>query len=169
VIESLQAAWHSFLQAISGIVIPDWGALVALLPILLVIAVVGPIMSLLVLGWLYYAVRAPRARLAVVEGPVTAAIEDGRPVYPAGEPYCVEDQLVYPPGATRCDICHRDLLVRCPKCSAGRTAARMRSAPPGRRPGAPPPPDRAGPRPAIPASRRLSWHRSRSSSSRSAP
>jgi hypothetical protein len=123
VIESLQAAWHSFLQAISGIVIPDWGALVGLLPILLVIAVVGPIMSLLVLGWLYYAVRAPRARLAVVEGPVTAAIEDGRPVFPLGEPYCVEDQLVYPSGATRCDICHRELLVRCPKCSAGRTAA----------------------------------------------
>ena len=31
-IETLQAAWHSFLQAISPIVIPDWGSLVGLLP-----------------------------------------------------------------------------------------------------------------------------------------
>ena len=122
-IEALQQAWHSFLQAISGIVIPDWGALVGLLPVFLVIGVVGPIVSLLVLGWFIYVVRAPRAKLAIIEGPVPAQIEDGRPVYPAGEPYCPFDQLVYPFGATRCEECKRDLLVRCPKCAAGRNAA----------------------------------------------
>ena len=121
-IEALQNAWHSFLAAISGIIIPDWGALVGLLPIFLLIGVVGPIVSLLVLGWLFYFVRAPRAKLALIEGPVPAQIEDGRPVYPAGEPYCPYDQLVYPFGITRCDACKRDLLVRCPKCSAGREA-----------------------------------------------
>jgi len=123
VIETLQAAWHSFLQAISPIVIPDWGALVGLLPIFLVIGVVGPILSLVVLGWFIYVVRAPRAKLAIVEGPRPALIEAGRPVYPSGEPYCPFDQLVYPSGATRCDECHRDLLVRCPKCAAGRSAS----------------------------------------------
>jgi hypothetical protein len=123
VIEALQGAWHSFLQAISGIVIPDWGALVGLLPIFLVIGVVGPIVALLAFGWFVYVVRAPRARLAVVEGPVRVLIEDGHPVYPSGEPYCSYDQLVYPSGATRCDECHRDLLVRCPKCAAGRNAS----------------------------------------------
>lgn len=122
-IEALQQAWHAFLQAISGIVIPDWGALVGLMPVLLLIGVVGPIVSLLVFGWFIYVVRAPRARLAVNEGPLAARLEDGRPVFPAGEPYCLYDQLVYPSGATRCDRCHRELLVRCPKCAAGRSAA----------------------------------------------
>ena len=122
-IEALQQAWHSFLQAISGIVIPDWGALVGLLPVFLLIGVVGPIVTLLALAWLLYVVRAPRAKLAVTEGPRPALVEDGRPVYPAGEPYCAYDQLVYPFGATRCDTCHRDLLVRCPKCATGRNAS----------------------------------------------
>ena len=122
-IEALQQAWHSFLGAISGIVIPDWGALVGLLPIFLLIGVVGPIVTLLFIGWLFYVVRAPRAKLTVAEGPVRALMEDGRPIYPAGEPYCSYDQLVYPFGATRCDVCHRDLLVRCPKCAAGRSAS----------------------------------------------
>ena len=122
-IETLQQAWHSFLQAISGIVIPDWGALVGLMPIFLLIGVVGPIVTLLLFGWLLFVVRAPRAKLTVSEGPVRAPIEDGHPVYPAGEPYCSFDQLIYPFGATRCDACHRDLLVRCPKCAAGRQAS----------------------------------------------
>ncbi len=122
-IEALQQAWHSFLQAISGIVIPDWGALVGLLPVFLVIGVVGPIVSLLLLAWFIYVVRAPRAKLAIIEGPVPAQLEEGRPIYPAGEPYCPLDQLVYPFGATRCHECKRDLLVRCPKCAAGRNAS----------------------------------------------
>jgi hypothetical protein len=120
---ALEQAWHSFLDAISGIVIPDWGALIGLLPILLVIGVVGPIVTLVLLGWFLYVVRAPRTHLQVLEGPVPAEIEDGRPVYPSGEPYCPVDALVYPSGATRCEVCRRDLLVRCPKCAAGRSAA----------------------------------------------
>ncbi|MES2210795.1 MAG: hypothetical protein V4515_11515 [Chloroflexota bacterium] len=121
-IEALQQAWHGFLGAISGIVIPDWGALIGLLPVFLLVGVVGPLVSLLALGWFIYVVRAPRAKLSIIEGPVVAAIEDGQAVYPAGEPYCPTDQLVYPFGVTRCDTCGRELLVRCPKCEAGRQA-----------------------------------------------
>ncbi len=121
-IDALQQAWHAVLEAISGILIPDWGALVELLPVFLLIGVVGPIVSLLALGWVVYFLRAPRARLVIVEGPVAARVETDQPVYPAGEPYCATDQLVYPAGATRCDACRRDLFVRCPKCSAGRGA-----------------------------------------------
>lgn len=121
-IDALQQAWHAFLQAISGIVIPDWGALVGLLPILILIGVLGPIMSLLALGWFIYVVRAPRARLKIVEGSVPAMVENGQPVYPAGEAYCPVDQLIYPFGVTRCPTCARELLVRCPKCAAGRQA-----------------------------------------------
>lgn len=122
-IEALQQAWHGLLEVISGILIPDWGALISLLPIFLVIAVVGPLISLLALGWVIYAIRAPRARMSIVEGPSAAVVVDGLPDYPAGEPYCPNDQLVFPSGESRCDTCGRDLLVRCPKCSAGRAAS----------------------------------------------
>lgn len=120
--EALQQAWHGVLDLISGIVIPDWGALIGLLPIFLLIAVVAPLLSLLVLGWFIYVVRAPRAHLKIVEGAVAAAVVNGQTAYPSGEPYCPVDQLVYPSGAARCDVCHRELLVRCPKCEAGRQA-----------------------------------------------
>jgi hypothetical protein len=123
VIDTLQQAWHGFLTAISAIITPDWGALIGLLPILLLIGVVGPLLSLLVFGWFVYVVRAPRAKLQVVDGPTTALLVDGEPVYPAGEPYCPNDQLVHASGSTRCGVCRRDLLVRCPKCAAGRAAS----------------------------------------------
>ncbi|MBI2763770.1 MAG: hypothetical protein HYX54_08495 [Chloroflexi bacterium] len=120
--EAVQQAWRGALDLISGIVIPDWGALIGLLPILLLVGVVAPLLSLLLLGWFIYIVRAPRAHLKIVEGPVAAAVVGGEVTYPSGEPYCPVDQLVYPSGSTRCDICHRELLVRCPKCEAGRHA-----------------------------------------------
>ena len=122
-IDTLQTAWHGFLQLINGIVIPDWGGLIGLLPILLVIGVVGPAVSLLLLGWVVYVLRAPRAKIRLEVGVTHALIEDGRAVYPDGEPYCPVDGLVYPSGSQRCDTCGRNLLVRCPKCSSGRDAA----------------------------------------------
>lgn len=121
-IAALQNAWHGLIQAISGFVIPDWGALISLIPIYLVIGVVAPLISLLALGWFIYVIRRPRTHLDLVDGPVPAQIEAGTPVYPSGEPYCPTDQLVYPFGATRCDSCRRELLVHCPKCTAGRLA-----------------------------------------------
>lgn len=111
------------LDAIGPIIIPDWSALIGLLPIFLLIGVVGPIVTLLVLGWLVYGLGKPRGRVAYVDPvPMAARLVDGVPQYPAGEPYCPFDRLVYPFGATRCTICHRDLAVRCPKCGIGREA-----------------------------------------------
>lgn len=121
-IEALQSAWHALIGALTNIITPDWGALIGLLPIFLLIGVVGPLVSLLALGWFIYVVRAPRARLAIIEGPTEARIVDGQASYPSGEPYCPNDSLIYPSGATRCDTCGRELLVRCPKCEAGRQA-----------------------------------------------
>ena len=121
-IEALQQAWHALLAALSNVITPDWGALIGLLPIFLLIGVVGPLVSLLALGWFIYVVRAPRAKLAIIEGPAPAPMVDGQASYPSGEPYCPNDSLVYPSGATRCEICSRELLVRCPKCEAGRQA-----------------------------------------------
>jgi len=123
----IDAVSHLFSQVVSAlgpILSPDWGALVGLLPVFLVIGVVGPLLSLLVLGWLLYLVRAPRSRIPYVAPvPMPAAIVDGVARYPAGEPYCPVDQLVYPFGAVTCDRCGRELAVRCPKCGTGREAA----------------------------------------------
>jgi hypothetical protein len=114
---------QTLLDLLRPIVIPDWGALIGLLPIFLLLGVVGPIVTLLVLGWFLYVVRRPRSRIPYREPvPVPARVVDGLPQYPAGEPYCPVDQLVYPFGATRCQLCGRDLAVRCPKCGTGREA-----------------------------------------------
>jgi len=122
VIDAFQQLVQRILEITTVFVIPDWGELIGLIPVLLVIGVVGPIASLLVLGWVIYGLRAPRAKVTMEVAPVHARLANGGPVYPAGEPYCPVDQLIFPFGATSCDTCRRDLFVRCPKCSTGRTA-----------------------------------------------
>ena len=122
-IDAIHQVWQRILDITSLFVIPDWGALIGLLPVFLLIGVVGPIVTLLALAWFVYFVRAPRTRAVTEPTAVRASLVDGQPVYPEGEPYCPVDALVYPFGVTRCDECGRDLMVRCPKCSAGRPAS----------------------------------------------
>ncbi len=123
-IESLQTGWHSFLDLISGIIIPDWAALIGLLPVFLFFGVIMPIITLTVVRWLLYAVRKPRAHVALAEGPRSASLDAaGAPVYPTGEPFCTRDQLVYAPGRVECVTCHQALSVVCPKCEVGRPAS----------------------------------------------
>lgn len=121
-IDAFQQLVQRILEIAAVFVIPDWGALVGLIPVLLVIGVIGPIASLLALAWVVYVLRAPRAKIALELSPTRALIMDGRPAYPAGEPYCPVDQLIYPFGVVTCDTCRRDLFVRCPKCATGRPA-----------------------------------------------
>ena len=124
-VDALEQAWQSILDITSLFVIPDWGAAVNLLPIFLLILVIGPILSLVVLFWLIYVVRAPRVGYVELDdNPRVAAVgADGRPVFPAGEPYCTRDALVYPAKARRCDTCGDELTVTCPKCGVTRRAA----------------------------------------------
>jgi hypothetical protein len=122
VIDALQRLWHQLLEILTIFVMPDWGELIGLIPILLVIGVIGPIGSLLFLGWVIYGLRAPRARVSLEVAAVRAATVDGLPVYPAGEPYCPVDALIFPFGTLTCDVCRRGLFVGCPKCSTGRAA-----------------------------------------------
>ena len=44
--------WTAFLEWLQTILIPDWNGLIQLLPILLILGVVGPGLSLLALYWL---------------------------------------------------------------------------------------------------------------------
>ena len=121
--DAIGQIFQHVIDFLQPILIPDWRALIDLLPVFLIIGVVGPLLSLLVLGWLVYILGKPRSRIPYTD-PVAhpAELVDGKPVYPTGEPYCTTDQLVYPAGATRCDMCHRDLSVICPKCGTGRAA-----------------------------------------------
>ncbi len=123
IVDQLNSLWNQILDFMSLLVIPDWGSLVGLLPIFLLVGVLGPLLSLLALVWLIYVVRRPRTRLTIVEGPRPAQLDpSGRPIYPTGYPYCARDGLIYPSGTSVCDVCHDELVVTCPKCGIGRQA-----------------------------------------------
>lgn len=123
VLDSISKLWSDLLVLMSTLVIPDWGALIGLLPLFVLIGLVGPLLSLIVLGWLGYAVTKPRVKVRYDEGTKVAPRDHlGRPIVPAGEPYCPKDGLIYATGTTRCDVDKTNLLVRCPKCEVVREA-----------------------------------------------
>ncbi len=119
--------WTQFLQFLSKVIIPDWGTIIAVLPILLVIGVVGPILTLVVLGWGVEAVRRRRGRVRLATIEIRPVERDalGMPVVPANVPYCPHDALAFAPRDTRCSACGRDLEVRCPVDGTVRPAARQ--------------------------------------------
>ncbi|HEX7948778.1 MAG TPA: hypothetical protein VF494_00400 [Candidatus Limnocylindrales bacterium] len=122
-VDVLNAIWSQILQVTSMFVIPDWGQVIAALPVVVVVGLVGPFLTFLALGTVIYLVRKPRVRVRFEEGPRVAEIgADGRPTFPVGLPYCRRDGLVYPPGTLRCERCHDELAVVCPMCSLGRSA-----------------------------------------------
>ncbi|MDQ2965128.1 MAG: hypothetical protein M3R57_04715 [Chloroflexota bacterium] len=124
VLDTIHQIWQTFLDFLSMFVIPDWGALVGLLPVFLLLGVIGPLLSLGLLIWFIYFVRKPRAPLASEPEAMAAPIgADGKPMIPRGEPFCYRDGLIYPANARRCDVCGDELSVRCPKCDVGRPAS----------------------------------------------
>jgi hypothetical protein len=123
VIDHLNQLWTGLLDFLSHLVIPDWGALIGLLPIFLVLGVIGPIASILAIAWLIYAVRRPMSPVRYDEGPRPAPLDaDGRPVFPVGLPHCLREGLIYPSGTTRCANEGDELWVVCPMCNLGRSA-----------------------------------------------
>jgi hypothetical protein len=123
ILDTLEQWWNALIDLMSHLVVPDWGALVNLLPIFVLIGVVGPILSLLVLAWFIYVVRRPRLKVAFAATRRLAALDEaGKPLYPAGEPYSPRERMIYEPGATRSES-GEDLLVACPKCGLVRHAA----------------------------------------------
>ena len=123
VLDTISQAWSGFHEFISKLVIPDWPGLILLLPVFVLIGVVGPLLSLAVLAWLGYGVTRPRVKVRYDEGTKVAPRDHlGRPIVPAGEPYCALDGLIYPMGTLRCDVDKNNLLIRCPKCEVVRGA-----------------------------------------------
>jgi hypothetical protein len=125
VITELNQIWTGLIQFTAQFVTPDWGSLIGIIPGLLLIAVVGPLLTLLALAWLRYGVLRPRRKgAAVAESRRPAQLDaDGSPVYPAGEPYSPAERMIYEPGATL-SASGEPLMVACPKCGLVRSAAR---------------------------------------------
>ena len=108
--------WTAFLDWLNTIVVPNWGELIALLPYVLVGTIVGPILTLILLMWVWHLLRRQGGHVRREEvRPVAAPRDaDGRPVFPANVPYCPEHALLYPPRARTCDLDRADLVVACP-------------------------------------------------------
>ena len=123
IVDTLNRIWTDLLAFSASFVTPAWGELIALLPLFLVIGVVGPIVTGLVLAWAHYGFHRPRAKRAFAETRRVARLDaDGRPVYPAGEPYSPSEGVIYEPGTVR-SASGEDLVVGCPKCGLVRNAA----------------------------------------------
>jgi hypothetical protein len=123
IVDLLDQIWTHILDVMSIFVMPDWGMLIALLPVLIVIGLLGPFLTGLTLGTLIYLVRKPRVKVVYTEGPRVAEIgPGGEPVFPVGLPHCRRDALVYTSGTLRCERCHDELAVICPMCGLGRSA-----------------------------------------------
>ncbi len=121
--DTLDQLWNGFLQLVSYIVIPDWGSVIGLLPLLFFVGVIGPLVTLLPLGILIYQLRKPRASVRLEEGHQVARIGvDGEPIFPPGLPFCRRDGLIFPSGTLRCERGDEELAVTCPMCGLGRPA-----------------------------------------------
>ena len=122
-IETLQQILADLLAFSASIIVPDWAQLVGLLSVFLLLFVVGPLLTLLALFWVRYAVLKPRPKVAYADprraAPLDAA---GNPVFPVGEPYSPREGVIYEPGMTRSPT-GETLVVACPKCSLVRPAA----------------------------------------------
>lgn len=122
-IETLQQILADLLAFSEAFIVPDWAQLVGLLSVFLLLFVVGPLVTLLLLLWVRYAILKPRPKVAYADprraAPLDAA---GSPVFPVGEPYSPREGVIYEPGMTRSPS-GETLVVACPKCSLVRQAA----------------------------------------------
>ncbi len=113
----LEQLFAGFLDLLSKLILPDWNDLITkILPIAVVIGVVGPILTLVALYWVYQVARRPRFRVRSAETAPRPVPRDeaGLALIPANVPYCSRDGLLHPPRATRCSVCGYELSVRCP-------------------------------------------------------
>ncbi len=123
IIEFLNQIWTQILDVTALFVTPDWGFLVSMLPVMVLLGLVMPFLTGLAILTVAYLVTKPRAKVAFEEGPRPAEIgPGGEPVFPVGLPHCRRDALIYPSGTLRCDTCHDELAVICPMCGLGRMA-----------------------------------------------
>ncbi|MFI5261870.1 MAG: hypothetical protein ACHQZR_04890 [Candidatus Limnocylindrales bacterium] len=119
--------WNGVLSMLTVLLSPDWSALVAWLPLLLVVGVVGPILTLVGIGWVHHLLISRRAHVSFDEpGPwAPERLPDGTADVPPSTPYCARDELLFPGRATTCTVCRDELTVRCPVDGALRPASQQ--------------------------------------------
>jgi hypothetical protein len=123
IVDALNGFWNTILDIMEMFVIPDWGGLIGLFPLMIFLGIVGPLVTFMILGIFVYQVAKPRTKVRTEEGPEIARIgADGQPIFPPGLPFCRRHGLVYPSGTLRCEQDGEDLAVVCPMCGLGRTA-----------------------------------------------
>ncbi len=122
-VDVLNGVWNQILEVTSLLLLPDWGAVIGLLPIVIVLGLVAPFLTFVALGTVIYLVRKPRVKVTLEVGARVAEIgPDGEPVFTVGLPYCRRDALIHLSGTHRCERCGDDLAVACPVCRLGRSA-----------------------------------------------
>ncbi len=114
-------AWTGFLDALTSVLSPEWSALVALLPLLL-LPLVLLYLAAAAGGWTIYGITKPRAKVRWELGARPLELDaGGSPVVPVGLPFSLRTGLVYPAGVVRTDD-GEDLVVICPMCQVERPA-----------------------------------------------
>ena len=63
--DAIGQIFQGVIDFLTPIVLPEWKALVDLFPVFLLIGVVGPLLSLLILGWVIYFIGKPRSRIFI--------------------------------------------------------------------------------------------------------
>ena len=124
----LEQVFQGFLDLLSKVILPDWNDVVTLLlPLAVLLGLVGPILTILLLYWLYQRARAPRFRVRSLETAPVLVPRDaaGVALVPANTPYCARDGLLYPPRTSTCAACGDELSVRCPIDDTLRSARRQ--------------------------------------------
>jgi hypothetical protein len=124
--DGLESLFQQLIELTSFVILPDWNEVIGYwLPAAIVLMVLGPIMTLLVLYWLYQWLHMPRFRVRPAEVDARPVPRDaaGEPVVPASVPYCSFDGLLYPARETRCRECRQELTVRCPTDGTLRSAS----------------------------------------------
>jgi hypothetical protein len=108
--------WTAFLTWLQTVVVPNWGELVSMLPFFLIIGVVGPLLSLIGLGWVWHLAhsRRGRVRLAELEAMPAPSDPDGQPLFPPNVAFCETHALLYPGSRTSCEVDGGELSVICP-------------------------------------------------------
>ncbi len=92
--DQLEAIWDQILKITAVFVTPNWGDPIGWLPVLLVVGVVGPLLSILVLFWVWYLIRKPRVRYEYADASRPAPRDAaGDYLFPTGEPHCPRDGL----------------------------------------------------------------------------
>ncbi|HXR26518.1 MAG TPA: hypothetical protein VN771_01530 [Candidatus Baltobacteraceae bacterium] len=125
--EGLNTWWNQVLSILTVVLSPDWSALVAWVPLLLIVGVLGPILTLVVVGWTHHLLISRRPHVVYDEPEAHAPqhLADGTSVVPPNAPYCARDDLLFPARVTTCSICHDELTVRCPVDDAVRPATQQ--------------------------------------------